>query len=96
MRRSRKIEHRDRRLNSLSKQVTVVLLTLVGAVASAHAALGGTPSSVQSDQSWMKATRTESTRQNYTVHVMVLPRGNVVREYVSSSGQVFAVTWCAR
>jgi len=58
-----------------------------------HAALGGNLASVKGDQAIMSASRSATQGSQYTVHTKTLPRGTVVREYVSSSGTVFAVTW---
>lgn len=60
----------------------------------AVAALGGSASSVATDQTHMKATREVKAGPAYTVHEITTPAGTVVREFVSpASGQVFAVTW---
>ncbi|MBI3581071.1 MAG: DUF2844 domain-containing protein [Nitrospinae bacterium] len=62
---------------------------------SAHATLGGGLDSVESDRVQLKA-RTKavvSTHGGYSVHEMTLPGGTLVRQYVSGSGTVFAVTW---
>jgi Protein of unknown function (DUF2844) len=56
-------------------------------------ALGGTSDSVRADQSRMMATIHSTDTRNYTIHEMTTPTGVVVREYVSSAGQVFGVAW---
>jgi hypothetical protein len=60
----------------------------------AVAALGGPASSVETDQTRMKAMREVKAGSAYSVHEITTPTGTVVREFVSSAtGQVFAVTW---
>ena len=60
----------------------------------AFASLGGTISSVQTDQINMKASmRVASTSDKYTVHEIETPTGTLVREYVDKNGKVFGVAW---
>ena len=59
----------------------------------ASAALGGTVDSVRADESQMQAVRHVAPRAGYEVHEMTLATGTVVREFVGSSGTVFAVAW---
>nr|WP_229758195.1 DUF2844 domain-containing protein [Paraburkholderia caffeinilytica] len=60
----------------------------------AQATLGGRVSSVGSDQVRMHATAHSVTSQlAYTVHLITLPSGTVLREYVAASGIVFGVAW---
>jgi hypothetical protein len=59
----------------------------------AWASLGGDTASIQADQVRMQGTRTMTVAQAYTVHEIQGASGTVVREYVSSSGKVFAVVW---
>jgi hypothetical protein len=67
-------------------------LALIGP-AYAYAALGGDHSSVLADQAYFRG-RLQTTQSNsYTVHEMQLPTGATVREYESSAGKIFAVTW---
>lgn len=57
------------------------------------AALGGDLSSVQADQARLHASERIIPTQNYTVHEMQTARGTLVRQFVSSGGTVFAVSW---
>jgi Protein of unknown function (DUF2844) len=41
----------------------------------------------------MMASRVASAAGNYTVQLMVLDTGTVLKEYVSAAGTVFAVSW---
>jgi Protein of unknown function (DUF2844) len=59
----------------------------------AFAGLGDDVSSVQADQAHMQGSLQTTQAQAYTVHEIQAPTGTVVREYVSSSGKVFAVAW---
>jgi hypothetical protein len=59
----------------------------------AFAALGDHVSAIANDKEVMKAASATSTETtNYTVHELTTD-GNVVREYASNEGVVFAVTW---
>ena len=57
------------------------------------ASLGGDVTSVQADVAKMQATVQTSSSDSYTVHEMQTATGVAVKEYVSSAGKVFAVTW---
>jgi Protein of unknown function (DUF2844) len=59
----------------------------------AKAALGDQASSVINDRIKMKATAATTTAALYTIHELQTPYGTIVREYVASTGIVFAVTW---
>jgi hypothetical protein len=59
----------------------------------AFAALGGDESSVHTDQAHMKASIKSTAGPTYTTHEIKTPAGNIVREFVSGDGRVFAVAW---
>jgi hypothetical protein len=59
----------------------------------AVASLGDNVSTVQSDQAHMKASLRTAQGTGYVIHELRSQSGVRVREYVSSSGQVFAVSW---
>jgi Protein of unknown function (DUF2844) len=63
------------------------------ASASALAALGGDLSSIQSDQARLRASVRIMPARQYTVHEMQTPAGTTIRQFVSPSGTVFAVSW---
>lgn len=72
----------------------LVWLALVAGAGPALAELGGNAASVAADQQHMMAQqRSTLAAAAYTVQEMQAPDGTVVREYVSSAGVVFAVTW---
>ena len=57
------------------------------------ASLGGDVSSIQQDQQKMQGTLQTTSGDSYTLHEIQTPTGVSVKEYVSPSGEVFAVTW---
>ncbi|HUO60546.1 MAG TPA: DUF2844 domain-containing protein [Candidatus Acidoferrales bacterium] len=59
----------------------------------AYASLGDSFSSVQADQSHMKASIRSTQQDGYIVHELQSQSGVRVREYVSPEGKVFAVSW---
>ncbi len=60
----------------------------------AHATLGQNASTVDSDQTHLRAVaRAATTQSAYTVHLMTMPSGTLVREYVARNGIVFGVAW---
>jgi len=59
----------------------------------AAAELGGTASSLQNDQSRLRAMQRASPGNGYTVHELQTENGLTIREYVAGSGRIFAVTW---
>ena len=70
-----------------------VMLTMLVAALPALAELGGDEASVQVDQAHIQAIRHIARGDAYNVHEMRDPTGNVVREFVSPAGKVFAVSW---
>src|SRR5690349_21572751 len=81
------------KLNSLT---TLLLALLLGPVA-AHATLGEPEASIENVRRATRTTRAAGIRRGsgattYTVHELK-NAGGVIREYVSASGVVFAVTW---
>jgi hypothetical protein len=57
------------------------------------AALGDDVATVKTDLSRMKGALRTTDRGLYTIHEIAMPTGTVVKEYVSTAGKVFAVTW---
>jgi hypothetical protein len=76
-------------------RVLVAGIALLGLVTTlpAWASLGGDTASIEADRMHMQGTRTMTAAQAYTVHEIQGASGTVVREYVSSSGKVFAIAW---
>ena len=62
----------------------------------ALAVLGGAVASVQEDQLRLAGTRTQSVHAYHQVHEIVMADGSRIREFVSPSGVVFAVSWNTR
>lgn len=59
----------------------------------AYASLGDRGVTVAADQVRLMAQRTTHPGAPYTVEELTLPRGTVVREYLSPTGIVFGVAW---
>jgi len=72
----------------------MIAAAAVGLMAApAWAALGGSAATVQADRAHMQGTLRTVAMQSYAVHEIQGSSGTVVREYVSSAGIVFAITW---
>jgi hypothetical protein len=82
-----------------TKAIRVLGWLTAGALASqavclpALATLGEDVATVENDRMNMKAQLRTTSVAGYTVHEIVTPANTVVREYVSASGKVFAVSW---
>lgn len=59
----------------------------------ALATLGEDVSTVENDRVQMKAQLRTTSVAGYTVHEIQTPSDTVIREYISASGKVFAVSW---
>lgn len=59
----------------------------------ASATLGEPEASVQTDAAQFKGSIKVTNRTSYQVHEIQLPSGTALREYVSPTGNVFAVAW---
>ncbi len=68
-------------------------MLLLASAFPAWAALGDNTMSVQEDQIHMKGTLRTVPSDRFVMHQITTPSGGSVREYVSSSGSVFAVAW---
>lgn len=84
-------------MNPASAQATRVLGWLAASMLAvclpAWATLGEDATSVENDRIRMKAQLRTTAVAGYTVHEIQTPTTTVVREYVSVSGKVFAVSW---
>jgi Protein of unknown function (DUF2844) len=70
-----------------------VAMLAAEATAPAKAGLGNTFASVQADRMSMKGQLRARSEAGYSVQEITAASGTVVREFVSSSGVVFAVSW---
>jgi len=72
----------------------IALLALL-APAITHAELGGKAASVQADLVQMNAgvIHAATTSPNFSVQQIQTPNGITIKEFISSAGTVFAVTW---
>ena len=75
------------------KTALVVLSASLLGVAPAWAVLGQSVDSVRSDQERLRGQLLAVSRHGYTIHQISAPDGTVVREYVSTDGQVFGISW---
>jgi hypothetical protein len=77
---------------NLHRLISATLFLLVADQALAE--LGGDAASVETDRAHMKAAVMRALpAQKYTVHELQGTSGQVIREYVSPAGTVFAVAW---
>jgi hypothetical protein len=75
-------------------RVLAMALVIVALPVSALAALGGNAASVDADRVRMQGALLRIVRvDTYTLHEVQSSSGTTIREYVSSSGTVFAVAW---
>lgn len=80
--------------STLSVALGLGVLLLAGeAPVPARAALGDTVASVQADRVSMKGQLRTRSEPGYSVQEITAANGVLVREFVSSSGVVFAVSW---
>ena len=70
-----------------------IALLLLALPLPALAALGGDVASVQEDKAQMKGTLKTTQAEAYSVHEISAPGSVFVKEYVTTAGKVFAVTW---
>ncbi|HWC17942.1 MAG TPA: DUF2844 domain-containing protein [Terriglobales bacterium] len=71
----------------------IVFTSLFLGAGSGFASLGGDVTSVQNDQAHMRAQRRVVQNVAYAVHELQTETGTTVREFVSSNGKVFGVSW---
>jgi hypothetical protein len=71
----------------------VLLAALAAAALPGWAVLGGSVESVVADQLKFQAKRAVVETQEYTLHVISLEDGTLIREYVTPGGKVFGVSW---
>jgi hypothetical protein len=76
---------------TLSLSLGLVAAALVPGTS--NAALGAPYTSIEADQTEMRASLKKTPHAGYEVHELTLPSGTLVREYVTTSGNVFAVAW---
>jgi hypothetical protein len=70
-----------------------LLAMLAAAAIPGWAVLGGPAESVVTDQLRLHAKRTVVEMQEYTLHVISMDDGTLIREYVTPGGRVFGVSW---
>ncbi|HEY0767140.1 MAG TPA: DUF2844 domain-containing protein [Steroidobacteraceae bacterium] len=77
----------------LTRCVVCSIVLAATVAAPAFAALGGDGTSVQADLAKLKGGLRLTSTAAFTVHEITTSDGTVVREYVSPSDKVFAVSW---
>jgi hypothetical protein len=70
----------------------VAIATILAVSNTATAALGDQESSCEHDRVALGGTRTMTQEKSYRVHI-IQTNGALIKEYVTNSGQVFAVSW---
>jgi hypothetical protein len=75
------------------QRACVLLAALAAAAIPGWAVLGGSAESVVTDQLKFQAKRSVVEMQDYTMHVISLDDGTLIREYVTPAGKVFGVSW---
>jgi hypothetical protein len=75
------------------KKAFVLVAALAAAALPGWAVLGGSAESVAADQLRLQAKRSVVETQNYTLHLISLDDGTLIREYVTPAGKVFGVSW---
>jgi hypothetical protein len=74
--------------------MSLLALLFVAHSSPAGATLGSDVTSVNADRVKMQSALTGITRNDrFAVHQLQAPSGTIIREYVSSTGTVFAVSW---
>ncbi len=71
----------------------LVLFILILGAAPAWAVLGETESSVSADRQFLRGQIRAEVHQGYRLHQITDANGAVVREYVSTAGKVFGISW---
>jgi hypothetical protein len=79
--------------NTKKYLLTCGMLTVALSPCIAEAGLGQPESSVQADAAQLKGSIKATEHAGYRVHEIQLPSGTLVREFVGSDGNVFAVAW---
>lgn len=76
--------------------MSIAFLLLCAATAGAlpgWAALGGSAESVVADQAKFQAQRKTAEMPGYTIHEISRDDGTLIRDYVTTAGKVFGVSW---
>ena len=74
--------------------IAILPLTLIIRPSSAFAALGGSATTVDTDRVHMQGALMRIVQTGpFALHEIRSPSGTMIREYVNSSGTVFAVAW---
>ena len=75
---------------STGKFICILLLSLP---IFAKAELGGNLTGITQEQKTFGSSLTSSPQSNYTIYIQSISPDLVIKEYVSSSGNIFGVAW---
>ena len=76
-----------------TSRLALAAIGLFGISIPALATLGGDAASVQADLGALNGTLHVSPQSGSTVYEIAAPSGTTIREYLSSAGAVYAVSW---
>ena len=88
-----KTRSQDNAAAANAKARVMLLSALFLMARTASAALGGDAASLQADQAALNATQHITAAADYQVYELQTASGTVVREYLSTTGVVFAIAW---
>ncbi len=80
-------------LSHLPRLFALFLPTLTAIASPAWAAVGDDASAVAADQARLKATLHVVAMKGYAVHELTTPAGALMREFVATTGKIFALSW---
>ncbi len=75
------------------KLVLLASFALLGVASQAQAELGGRGASVDADRVKLRATMSRSAEHGRTIHQLAAGDGTVTREFTTTDGTIFAVSW---
>ncbi len=81
------------RARSITPRTVAAAVVLLMSCLPAFASLGGNVASIDADRAHMRASLEVAHSGTCDIHRIQSPIGTVVKEFVSSAGRVFAVTW---
>ncbi len=76
-----------------SRKVAAAMMLASVALTSAAAELGGGRHGLEADRAHLAATMASTTVATHQLHTLTLANGDVVREFATADGTVFAVAW---
>jgi hypothetical protein len=81
-------------MNSMTKSTgKFICILLLSLPIFAKAELGGNLTGITQEQKTFGSSLTSSPQSNYTIYIQSISPDLVIKEYVSSSGNIFGVAW---